>query len=419
MKDNHEDIDAALDLGPRRSRVWRGLGAAAAICAALAAVGLWHADRGPESEPFATEAATRGPLTVSVIATGTVEPTNLVEISSELSGTVRAVLVDHNDRVEIGQPLAQLDTARLDAQLAHARAALAARLARVAEAEATLREATDQNERVGALADRNVSTAQARDAAVANLRRAEATVAVTRADADVARADLLLREADMGKACICSPIRGVVLERNVEPGQIVASSLQAPILFTIAEDLSQMELRVDVDEADMGAVRVGQPARFTVEAYRGRSFPASIAELRYAPKSVDGVVTYEALLHVDNADLLLRPGMTATAEIVVERIDDALLVPNAALRFAPPAPPEARRSGGGLLGLLIPRRPGAAGPTAAPQADAEGWRTIWVARDAEAAPVRVRAGASDGARTAILDGALAPGDRVITDMARP
>jgi HlyD family secretion protein len=332
---------------------------------------------------------------------------------------MRDVLVDHNDLVEVGQPLARLDTAKLDAQAAHTRATLAARLARVAEAEATLREATDQYERVNALADRNVSTVQARDAAIATLRRAEALVAVARADADVVRADLLLDETNRAKAFITSPIRGVVLERNVEPGQIVASSFNTPILFTIAEDLAQMELRVDVDEADMGAVRVGQSARFVVEAHQGRSFPAAISELRYAPKTIDGVVTYEALLTIDNADLLLRPGMTATAEIIVAQIDDALLVPNATLRFAPPAAAAETRSSGGLLGLLIPRRPGAAAPTAVPKADPDGWRTVWIARDGAPTAVRVQTGASDGLRTEILDGPLAPGEPVITDMARP
>ncbi len=420
MKDGAADIDAALDLAPARTPRWLRLGLGAALLSGAVGAGLWLAvGGGPAPDPFVTEVASRGPLTVTVTATGTVEPTNLVEISSELSGMVREVLVDHNDVVEIGQRLARLDTAKLDAQLAHARAALTAQLARVAEAEATLREATDQHERVRALADRAVSTIQARDAAIATLRRAEAAVAVTRADADVARADLLLNQTNLAKACICSPIRGVVLDRNVEPGQIVASSLQAPVLFTIAEDLSQMELRVDVDEADMGSVRVGQTARFTVEAYRGRSFPATISALRYAPKTIDGVVTYEALLSIDNAELLLRPGMTATAEIVVAQVDEALLVPNAALRFAPPPAAEDAKSGGGLLGLLIPRRPGAAAPTAAPPADPDGWRTLWVARGGEAAPVRVRVGASDGLRTEILEGPLAPGDLAITDVARP
>jgi HlyD family secretion protein len=277
-----------------------------------------------------------------------------------------------------------------------------------------------QHERIVPLADRNVATQQALDAATANLRRAEAALAVARADADVARADLTLDQTNLAKACICSPIAGVVLERSVEVGQIVASSLQAPILFTLAEDLSQMELRVDVDEADMGRVAVGQAARFTVEAHQGRSFPAAITQLRYAPQTVDGVVTYEAVLGIDNADLALRPGMTATAEITVAHVADALLISNAALRFSPPVASEAPTSGGGLIGLIIPRRPGASAPlTAPPRADPAGWRTVWVERGGAAEPVRVQVGASDGSRSEILEGALAPGDVVIVDMARP
>jgi HlyD family secretion protein len=157
-----------------------------------------------------------------------------------------------------------------------------------------------------------------------------------------------------------------------------------------------------------------------VEAHQGRSFPATITQLRYAPQTVDGVVTYEAVLGIDNADLALRPGMTATAEITVAHVADALLVPNAALRFSPPVAAEAPKSGGGLIGLIIPRRPGASTPlTAPPRADPAGWRTVWVDRGGVAEAVRVRAGASDGARTEVLEGALAPGDAVIVDMARP
>lgn len=415
------EVEATLGIGAGLRRGGLRLAALAAVTGlTLGGVWLWRAGGGPEASPYVTEAVARGPLTVTVTATGTVEPTNLVEVSSELSGTIREVLVDHNDAVTVGQPLARLDTSKLDAQLAHGRASVAARMARVSEAEATLLEARVQHERIVPLADRNVATQQALDTATANLRRAEAALAVARADADVARADLTLDETNLGKACICSPIAGVVLERSVEVGQIVASSLQAPILFTLAEDLRQMELRVDVDEADMGRVAVGQTARFTVEAHPGRSFPAAITQLRFAPKTVDGVVTYEAVLAIDNADLLLRPGMTATAEITVAHVPDALLAPNAALRFSPPVETAAPKSGGGLLGLIIPRRPGASAPLVAPQrADPAGWRTLWVERGGAAEPVRVRAGASDGSRTEILEGPLSPGDAAITDMARP
>ena len=220
----------------------------------------------------------------------------------------------------------------------------------------------------------------------------------------------------MAKACICAPIGGVVLSRNVDVGQIVASSLQAPVLFTIAADLSEMELRVDIDEADVGVVQVGQKARFTVEAHQGRSFPAEIAEVSFAPQTIEGVVTYEAILSIDNSDQQLRPGMTATAEITVNEINAALLVPNSALRFAPPAEPtDTGSSGGGLLGLLIrnPHNETRSVP-AAPEAD--GTRTIWTLRDDVATPTKVRAGPTDGQSTVILDGDLTEGDLVITDL---
>lgn len=412
------DIEKVLAPGrPRRGG--RRLALAAAMLAVLAFAGWWLLMSTAEdaATAYVTEPVERGSLTVTVTATGTVEPTNLVEISSELSGTVRVVNADSNDSVTKGQTLAELDTEKLEASLARSRAVLEARQARVAEAEATLAEAREDYERIKELADRNVVSLQMLQAASAANSRAEASAEIARADAKVAEADLRFEETNLAKACICSPIDGVILSRNVDVGQIVASSLQAPVLFTIAEDLSQMELRVDIDEADVGSVRVGNRATFTVEAYQGRVFPAEIAQILYAPQTVEGVVTYEAILSIDNAELLLRPGMTATAEIVVEEISDALLIPNAALRFAPPAEPEAEGDrGGGLLGLLMPRRPGDQAGTPAPAAP-DGSRTIWVLRESTAEPVTIRAGATDGLRSVVLDGELAEGGLVITDLA--
>ena len=171
-------------------------------------------------------------------------------------------------------------------------------------------------------------------------------------------------QTDLAKSAITSPIDGVVLSRGVEPGQIVASSLSAPTLFTLAEDLSKMQLEVGIDEADMGKVKRGNGATFTVEAYPGHSFPAKIEQVRYSPETVEGVVTYTAVLSVDNSDLLLRPGMTATADITVETVKDAIQVPNAALRWSPPALAAGTANRGvGLLGLLMPSRPrGGDGP---------------------------------------------------------
>lgn len=415
MTNDERDIHQVLGAGPRphRRRLVLGLLGMAALAGGW--VWLSPAPDGTD-DAYVAAPAQRGALTVVVTATGTVEPTNLVEISSELSGTLRAVNVDHNDPVTVGQVLAKLDTDKLEAALAHSRAALEARRARINEAEATVNETRQQYERIEELANRAVVSTQSLQAAKAMLARAEASVAVTVADAKVAEADLSADETNLAKACICSPIAGVILERNADVGQIVASSLQAPVLFTIAEDLRQMELRVDVDEADMGVVTVGAEAMFSVEAHHGRLYPARIAELRYAPQTIDGVVTYQAILSIDNSDLSLRPGMTATADIVVLRLADALLIPNAALRFTPPAAPEdAGEGGGGLLGLLLPRRP--SDQPAAPRAPGPGGeRTIWVLKAGAAVPIDVTVGATDGLMTQVRTGDLAPGDRVITDL---
>ncbi len=409
------DIRKVIGVGETQGRTRRVLLAALAIVLLGLAGWYWTAQSSQGvAQTYLTAAITRGGLIVTVTATGTVEPTNLVEISSELSGTVRVVNVDHNDTVTTGQVLAQLDTDKLEASLARSRAALESKLARVAEAEATVAETKEQYDRIKELAVRKVVSVQSLQAAAAVQARAEAGVALARADVKVAEADLRIEETNLTKACICSPINGVVLTRNVDVGQIVASSLQAPVLFTIAENLAQMELRVDIDEADVGTVRIGQKASFTVEAYQGRTFPAEIAELRYAPQTIDGVVTYQAILSIDNSAGLLRPGLTATADITVEQIPDALLVPNAALRFAPPVEVEQKSSGGGLLGLIMPRR--AAGPAeASNEAAADGSRTLWVLRDGTAVAVPVRTGATDGLKTVIVEGEVEPGDAAITD----
>lgn len=417
MTDNTPDIKTVL--GAAKGRNWRRITLIGTLCLGAVALSGWlwlarSSDTG--AALYETQAVTRADLTVTVTATGTVEPTNEVEISSEISGTLRAVNVDFNDTVTVGQVLAQLDTDKLEASLAHSRATLEARLARVAEAEATVAETHAQYERVKELVAKNAATVQSLQAAEAAHARAEAGLAVTRADAKVAEADLKTEETNLTKACICSPINGVVLDRKVAVGQIVAASLQAPVLFTIAEDLRQMDLWVDIDEADVGTVTVGQNATFSVEAYQGRSFPAKIAGLRYAPQTVDGVVTYKAVLAIDNADLSLRPGMTATAEITVAQVAQALLVPNAALRFAPPDDSAETGSGGGLLGLLIPRRPAESTVTPAAKSP-DGTRTIWVLRDAVPVPVQVTLGPTDGQMTQVTAGDLAEGDLVITALA--
>ncbi len=397
--------------GRRRAR--RVLAALVVLIAA--AGGAWFYLAGsPEgnSVRYVTQQIRRGDLTETVTATGTVQPTNKVEISSELSGTVRKVLADYNDHVKAGEVLAVLDTDRLTAAVRRSRAALAVKQAAVQQAEATLLQASQAYDRSKALIEKDIVSRSSSDAAIADYRRAEAGVAVARADVKAAEADLAADETNLRKATIVSPIDGIVMSRSVEAGQTVASSLQAPVLFTIAENLASMQLEVDVDEADVGDVKAGQSASFTVEAYRERRFPAKVTMVRVAPATINGVVTYTAVLTLDNSELLLRPGMTATADIVVKQVKDALLVPNAALRYSPPAEERSASRSGGMMSLLLPRPRGT--HVARPAETADGERTIYALVDGKPKPVGLRTGATDGTWTEVLGGSLAAGTAVIT-----
>jgi len=402
-----------LDESSRRGRsLWRwailgllGVAAAAAIAWYLLA---GTQDRGTA---YVTAPVERRDLVVTVTATGTLEPTNEVEVSSELSGTVRQVFVDNNDPVKAGQVLAELDTDKLEAQVTRARATLTASRARVKEAEAALAEARRGFRRSEELAGKKIISERELDVARSAFERAAAALESAQADVEVSQADLQLRETDLEKACICSPIDGVVLRRAVDPGQTVAATLQAPTLFTLAGNLTAMELRVDVDEADISLVAAGQTASFTVDAYPDRTFAAQVTKVRFAPESTEGVVTYETYLAVDNSELLLRPGMTATAEVNVKTVSGALLVPNEALRFAPPAP-ESEESVG-LLRRLLPRPPRRR--PSANEADGKA-RRVWVVENGALKAVAVETGLSDGEMTEIRGAGIEPGLEVVTDL---
>lgn len=412
-----EDIESALELDrPSRTGFWGRrrwwIGAVVLAGLALAVAALTGGGSSGNGVRYVTEKARRGDLTVVVTATGSVQPTNQVEVSSELSGIIRTVYVDYNSKVKVGQPLAELDTDKLKATVDNSRAKLAAAKARVVEAEATIKEAKLDYERKRALAARNVTSARDLEVAQAAYDRAIASRESAVADVDAARADLKLNETNLKKSCICSPINGIVLKRNVEPGQTVATSFQAPVLFSIAEDLTKMEVQVDVDEADVGQVKEGQSATFTVDAYPDRKFTARIRELRFGSEVIQGVVTYKAVLTADNSDLLLRPGMTATAEIVVQHIEDALTVPNEALRFTPQVKDQ-NASSEGFLRKILPGRPRFREPSKRAATGPE--RTLWVLTDGQPRSMTVTVGVTDGKVTQVLKGGLEPGMSVIVD----
>ncbi len=403
-------LDAETHTPAQRRLRWVLATIAVALAAGLTLFWLLRGD-GPGVR-YETSEVMRGDLTVTVTATGTLEPVNQVDVGSELSGIIETVTVDFNDKVQRGQVLARLDTDRLQAQVLESRAALQASEAKVAEAKATVLETQLAFERCEKLAVRQLCSAEVLDTARAAHARAKASEASARAQVAEARATLGGKETELAKADIRSPIDGLVLLRQIEPGQTVAASLQAPVLFTLAEDLAQMELHVAVDEADVGRIAERQAAEFTVDAWPERSFPATITQVRFAPRTVEGVVTYETVLAVDNSDLALRPGMTATAVITAQELRDVVLVPNTALRFTPPQDKAAQTRRRGAFGMLFPRPPMGKRRSNAERSDGQ---RVWVLRDGEPEAVPVKTGASDGQFTELRSGDIQPGQAVLVD----
>ncbi|OYU18993.1 MAG: efflux transporter periplasmic adaptor subunit [Rhodobacteraceae bacterium PARR1] len=402
------DLSAILARTKGKRRRWPWV--VALVLALTAGAGWWW--QGQAASPgitYTTEAASIGSLNVTVTATGSVQPTTQVDVSSELSGTLATVEVDFNDPVTVGQVLARLDDTKVKAQRTNAEAQLTGAKARLAQAEASAAEAEANLTQQQELDRRGVSARQSLVSFQAAAARATAAVDIARADLTLAEANLELAIADVEKTVLRSPVNGIVLNRAVEAGQIVASSLNTPVLFTLAEDLTRMELRVDVDEADIGRVAVGQKAVFTVDAHPDRSFPATITQVRQAPEETDNIVTYKAILSVDNPEGLLRPGMTATAVITVSERADALLVPNAALRYAPPVQETASSGGRGLIGFIMPR-----GPRGGDQGTGTG-RSVWVLQGGTPVEVAVNVMDSDGSHSAVTSDDLSEGDAIITD----
>jgi HlyD family secretion protein len=421
----------------QRPVLWLGV---ALLLAGAGGYVYWQKQQSANTAPrFVSEPVQRGNLTLTVSANGTLQPTRSVNIGSELSGTVRRVLVDVNDRIKKNQILVELDTAKLSAQVLRSRAALAAAHARQAQAAATVKEVQAnlaRLEEVARLSGGKVPSATELDAGRASVERAVADVASARASVQDAQAALSTDETNVSKASIRSPIDGVVLTRTVDPGNAVAASLQAVTLFTVAEDLTQLQLQVNVDEADVGAVKVGQKASFTVSAYPSRPYPAGITRVAFGSTKTDNVVTYITWLDVDNSDLSLRPGMTAAATITSTERNDVLLVPNTALRFTPAVAgtgagagaggvpgAAAGGSGGGIMSQLMPRMPRSgtrrsAGGGNADKADkgaAGKTRQIWLLKNGVAQPLQVGVGISDGRMTEVSSDALQEGMQVITD----
>jgi HlyD family secretion protein len=354
---------------------------------------------GPKVD-FETTKVARGSLTVTVNATGKLAPGNKVDVGSEVSGKIDQILVDSNDRVKKGQLMAVINTDTVEAQLAQYRATLAQARASLATAKATVLQNEAKQTRQRALAGSGATSTQDLQTAEADYARAIASVADAEGKIQAAQAQISNSQTQIGKARIVAPIDGVVLSRAVSVGQTVQASFSAPVLFTLASDLKEMQLSVDIDEADIGTVKEGQKATFTVDAFPNRKFHAELVTLYNSPTTTNGVVTFPGSLLVDNSSLLLRPGLTATAEILVGEVKNSILVPNAALRFTPPT-------------SVVPMPPDAARPQ-------EGKRLgrVWVQVDPRKAPEPrdLVLGRSDGVSTEVLSGKLAVGDVVVTDI---
>lgn len=380
-----QDIASTLELGRKPRSRWRRrrwwIGAAAVLVLGVA----WMAMRPAATHSYVTKAVTRGNLAVTVSATGTLAPRDQVDVGAEVSGRIDALYVDFNDHVTKGEELARINTDQLKAQLQQARATMA-------QAEATLEQMSQTHERYVTLEKGNALSKEQLNVSVGDLARAKAGIGL-------ARAQVQQDETMLSKATIYSPIDGVVLDRKVSAGQTVVAAMTTPVLFTLASDLNQMELDVDIDEADVGQIRAGAPASFTVDAYPTRKFPAQLVSVHNAPKTVQGVVTYQGVLLVKNDGGLLKPGMTATAEIDAANVKDALLVPNTALRYVPPEDVKAKA------------------PPAPPTMNGANAGRVWTEEGASLKPHDIRLGSTDGRFTQVLSGDLKAGDAVVTDLA--
>ena len=400
------------------SKWWRWTLIALVILAG--ALFIWWLSSGDSGPRYATTPLERGDIQVEVTATGNLAPINEVSVGSELSGLITKVYVDVNDRVSKGQPLAQIDMVKLRDAIQISQAALDSARASVQQSSATVaqtRQTLDRQEEVWRLSGGKVPSRTELDNARAEYARALASLASAKASVSSAAAQLSSDRNNLSKETIRSPVNGVILSREIEPGQTVAASFNTPTLFNIAEDLSVMELEVKVDEADVGQVKEGQKATFTVDAWPGETFPATIKRVNLGSNSVTStsststVISYGAVLSVGNDDLILRPGMTATATIVTSEEKNVFLVPNAALRFTPTADSETE-SGGGIS--MLPQRPRGQSTQETTIGRGSAQMLYILGEDDQLEKISVTAGASDGTRTIVTGSKLQEGAKIVT-----
>jgi HlyD family secretion protein len=346
--------------------------------------------RGKGNEPkFRTEKVTRGDVVMAVTSTGTVNPVTTVLVGTQVSGTIKEIYVDFNSPVKKGQLIARIDPALFEAQVNQARANLLSAKANLEKAQATSVDAKRTMERNKELLSKNLIAQSDFDTAETNYETAKASVSAAKAQVVQTEAALSLAETNLYYTKIVSPVEGIVVSRNVDVGQTVAASFQTPTLFSIAQDLTKMQIDANVDESDIGNIKVGQDVEFIVDAYTDITFKGSVWQVRNAPITVQNVVTYDVVIKVDNPELKLKPGMTANVSIITAIKKDVLKIPNAALRFSPSE-----------KGVQAPEKKGPG---------------IWILEKEQPMRIPVSTGISDGSYTELVSGEIREGQEVIIE----
>jgi len=384
--------------------------------------GYWRWGSSPKESPYVTMPVQRGNINQVVASTGTLQAVVTVIVGSQVSGTIDKLFADFNTKVKAGQVVAQLNQDKFRASVDQARANLLAAESNLAKAKVTVVDVQRTLERNRELRKRDLLAQSELDAAQTAYDAAVAQLEVNKAQTAQAQAALNQATVDLNNTVIRSPVDGIVISRNVDVGQTVAASLQAPTLFSIANDLSKMEVHTNVDEADVGNVTEGQEVSFTVDAYPARRFTGRVHQVRNAPTVVQNVVTYDAVVRIDNKDFLLKPGMTANVQFLVSRKEDVLTIPNMAMRFKPPDQKneaqellrqEQSRTAPTVGARRTSRSPGGVGG-----GGGRGGRriSIYVLRGTKAEPVEVQLGITDGSKTEVREGELKENDAVIIGM---
>jgi len=362
----------------------------ASVIVIIIAVAVFILFRGNGNEPqFRTDKIIRGDIEMAVTATGTVNPVTTVLVGTQVSGTIKEIYVDFNSPVKKGQLIARIDPALFEAQVNQARANLLSAKANQEKAEATLVDAKRTMERNKELLSKNLIAQSDLDTAETNYETANASASAAKSQVAQTEAALSSAETNLYYTKIVSPVDGIVVSRNVDVGQTVAASFQTPTLFSIAQDLTKMQIDTNVAEADIGNVKVGQDVEFTVDAYSDITFKGRVWQVRNAPITVQNVVTYDVVIKVDNPEFKLKPGMTANVSIIISIKKDVLKIPNAALRFV---------SAEGVKTAALQKGP-----------------AVWILEQGKPKRVPISTGISDGNYTELVSGEIKEGQEVIVE----